>query len=169
MVQNIESTDGRGHSWAESLIAKRKFYFPTSRVSSKTNLESRHPARVYKLCPGGNRCKWPTAVAFDEFLEHTADPEASTLQLRSWEAGRPAHGAETPGILSGEWRHRGLIIQNAPVNTLILGYSTCWHLCLSVIHLWVEFTCVLSKLLGFQFNFILRVQASIAGTLPPNF
>lgn len=167
MVQNIESTDSRGHSWAESLIAKIKFYFPTNWVSSKTNLESRHPARAYKLCPGGNRCKWPTAVASDEFLEHTADPEASTLHLRSWEAC--TWGWDTRYLMWRMTTPRPHHSKHAPANSLILGYSKFWHLCLSVIHLCVEFTCVLSELLGFQFNFILRVQASIAGTLPPNF
>lgn len=165
MVQNIESTDGRGHSWAESLIAKRKFYFLTNRVSSKTNLESRHPARAYKLCPGGNRCKWPTAVPRAYCGPRSQHPPSAILGGRQacawcWDTRNLIWRMTTP---------RPHHSKHAPVNSLILGYSKCWHLCLSGIHLCVEFTCVLSELLGFQFNFILRVQASIAGTLPPNF
>lgn len=85
-----------------SIFGCQEFYFPSNWVPSKSKPDREiQQGPAYKLSPSSKHVIGSHDVAFDEFLEHTADLKARDPNLQQWGTERPVHGDKTPGDSSG--------------------------------------------------------------------
>lgn len=123
LVQNIKSTENQvyDHSLGASLIVKRVLY------PSKSNLESEHSARAYKLSPSLKACKSGGHSCCLWWIPRAHCWPQSQGSQSVKVVGRSVPGHETRGDSPNQMTPWGLRIQNASCfQVWSWAYSKSW-------------------------------------------